>query len=90
MIAPLISDVLDEHIAVLHETMTDPRQGLATVTFGSAKTYEVTTGVAAAAKGDLLSGDSFSTVELGNGTFAVALSDGMGNGNVHAWRAVPR
>lgn len=81
MIAPLISDVLDEHIAVLHETMTDPRQGLATVTFGSAKTFEVTTGVAAAAKGgDVMSGDSFSTVELGNGTFAVALSDGMGNG----------
>src|SRR5690606_31165379 len=26
------------------------------------------------------SGDSFSTVELGNGKFAVALSDGMGNG----------
>ncbi len=81
MIAPLISNVLDEHIAVLHETMTDPRQGLATVTFGSAKTFEVTTGVAAAAKGgDVMSGDSFSTVELGNGTFAVALSDGMGNG----------
>ena len=81
MIAPLISDVLDEHIAVLNETMLDPRQGLATVTFGSAKTYEITTGVAAAAKGgDVMSGDSFSTVELGNGTFAVALSDGMGNG----------
>ncbi|MBU5356326.1 stage II sporulation protein E [Paenibacillus silvae] len=81
MIAPLISNVLDEHIAVLHETMTDARQGLATVTFGSAKTFEVTTGVAAAAKGgDVMSGDSFSTVELGNGTFAVALSDGMGNG----------
>jgi stage II sporulation protein E len=81
MIAPLISDVLDEHIAVLNETMLDPRQGLATVTFGSAKTFEITTGVAAAAKGgDVMSGDSFSTVELGNGTFAVALSDGMGNG----------
>ncbi|RAI85055.1 stage II sporulation protein E [Paenibacillus pabuli] len=81
MIAPLISDVLDEHIAVLNESMLDPRQGLATVTFGSAKTFEITTGVAAAAKGgDVMSGDSFSTVELGNGTFAVALSDGMGNG----------
>lgn len=81
IIAPLISDVLDEHIAVLNESMLDPRQGLATVTFGSAKTFEITTGVAAAAKGgDVMSGDSFSTVELGNGTFAVALSDGMGNG----------
>lgn len=27
-----------------------------------------------------MSGDSFSTIELGNGKFAVALSDGMGNG----------
>jgi len=41
----------------------------------------VTTGVAGAAKGgDLLSGDSFSAMELGNGTYAVAISDGMGNG----------
>ncbi|MUG68820.1 stage II sporulation protein E [Paenibacillus campinasensis] len=81
IIAPLLSDILGEHIAVVEETMTHPRDGLATVRFGSAKTYEVVTGVAGAAKGgDVLSGDSFSTVELGNGTFAVALSDGMGNG----------
>lgn len=81
IIAPLLSDIIGEHIAVVEETMTHPRDGLATVRFGSAKTFEITTGVAAAAKGgDLLSGDSFSTVELGNGTFAVALSDGMGNG----------
>lgn len=81
IIAPMLSDIIGEHIAVVEETMTHPRDGLATVRFGSAKTFEITTGVAAAAKGgDLLSGDSFSTVELGNGTFAVALSDGMGNG----------
>ncbi|GIO94548.1 MULTISPECIES: stage II sporulation protein E [Paenibacillus] len=81
IIAPLLSDILGEHIAVVEETLTHPRDGLATVRFGSAKTFEVITGVAGAAKGgDILSGDSFSTVELGNGTFAVALSDGMGNG----------
>lgn len=81
IIGPLLSDILGEHIAVMEETLTHPRDGLATVRFGSAKTYEIMTGVAAAAKGgDILSGDSFSTVELGNGTFAVALSDGMGNG----------
>lgn len=81
IIAPMLSDILGEHIAVVEENMTHPRDGLATVRFGSAKTFEIMTGVAAAAKGgDLLSGDSFSTVELGNGTFAVALSDGMGNG----------
>ncbi|WP_416367290.1 stage II sporulation protein E [Paenibacillus sanfengchensis] len=81
IIAPLLSDILGEHIAVVGEVMSDRRDGLATVTFGSAKTYEITTGVAGAAKGgDMLSGDSFSSRELGNGTYAVALSDGMGNG----------
>ncbi|KAF6579726.1 MULTISPECIES: stage II sporulation protein E [Paenibacillus] len=81
IIAPLLSDILDEHIAVMRETAADRRQGLATVMFGSAKTYEIATGVASAAKGgDFFSGDSYSMMELGNGTFAVSLSDGMGNG----------
>ncbi|MEK5478887.1 stage II sporulation protein E [Paenibacillus sp. FSL R5-0407] len=81
IIAPLLSDILGEHIAVIDESTAGGRDGLATVTFGSAKTYEITTGVAGTAKGgDLLSGDSFSAAELGNGTYAVAISDGMGNG----------
>ncbi|MBJ8191475.1 stage II sporulation protein E, partial [Bacillus cereus] len=41
IIAPLLSDILDEHIAVMRETEADRRQGLATVMFGSAKTYEL-------------------------------------------------
>lgn len=81
MIAPLLSDILDENISVMSETAVHPREGLSMVTFGSAKAFEVNTGVAVVSKGrDLLSGDSFSTVELGNGTFAVSISDGMGNG----------
>lgn len=81
IIAPLLSDILGEHIAVMNETMHGGKEGLATVTFGSAKAFEITTGVAGTAKGgDLLSGDSFSAKELGNGTYAVAISDGMGNG----------
>ncbi|MCR8636119.1 stage II sporulation protein E [Paenibacillus radicis (ex Xue et al. 2023)] len=81
IIAPLLTDILGEHIAVKNEQMLERKEGYSTVVFGSAKEYEVETGIAAAAKGgDLLSGDSFSTVELGNGKFAVALSDGMGNG----------
>jgi stage II sporulation protein E len=41
----------------------------------------VETGVAHAAKdGGFVSGDSFSTIELGCGKYAVAISDGMGNG----------
>ncbi|MCI3923256.1 stage II sporulation protein E [Paenibacillus sp. TRM 82003] len=81
MIAPLLSDVLGETIAVKTERWDDPGEGLGTVLFASAKEYEVETGIACAAKGgEWLSGDSFSTVELGNGKFAVAVSDGMGNG----------
>lgn len=81
IIAPMLSEILDEHIAVISEEKLPRSEGLATVIFGSAKEYEVETGIASAAKGgDLLSGDSFSTVELSNGKFAVALSDGMGNG----------
>ncbi|BBH23333.1 stage II sporulation protein E [Paenibacillus baekrokdamisoli] len=81
IIAPLLTDILGEPIAVMSERYSDKSGEPTLVVFGSAKAYEVETGVAGVAKGgDLLSGDSFSTVELGNGKFAVAISDGMGNG----------
>jgi len=81
MIAPILSEILGETVTVSQERSGEPSAHLSTVTFASAKIYEVETGVAGAAKdGDMLSGDSFSMVELGNGKFAVALSDGMGNG----------
>lgn len=81
MIAPLLSDVLGETIAVKREEWDEPGDGMATVVFASAKAFEVETGIACAAKGgEWTSGDSFSTMELGNGKFAVAISDGMGNG----------
>ncbi|WP_391563876.1 stage II sporulation protein E [Paenibacillus cremeus] len=81
IIAPLLSEIVGENIAVKNEQAIERKEGYSTVLFGSTKEYEVETGIAGAAKGgELLSGDSFSTVELGNGKFAVALSDGMGNG----------
>ncbi|KRE45268.1 stage II sporulation protein E [Paenibacillus sp. Soil522] len=81
IIAPLLSDILGEHIAVKSEHPPTRNGEPTLVAFGSAKQYVVDTGIAGAAKGgDLLSGDSFSMVELGNGKFAVAISDGMGNG----------
>jgi stage II sporulation protein E len=81
IIAPLLSDILGENIVVKTELLSQKGEAFYTVTFGSMKQYGVETGVAGAAKGgDLLSGDSFSTKELGNGKFAVSLSDGMGNG----------
>lgn len=81
IIAPLLSDILGEHIAVKSEMPLSEHGQIERVVFGSAKQYEVEIGVAGAAKGgDILSGDSFSLVELGSGKFAVAISDGMGNG----------
>jgi stage II sporulation protein E len=81
IIAPLLSDILGENIVVKQEQYSSKGEGFSNVSFGSAKEYEVETGIAGAAKGGgLLSGDSFNITELGNGKFAVAVSDGMGNG----------
>ncbi|MBD8500695.1 stage II sporulation protein E [Paenibacillus arenosi] len=80
LIAPLLSDILGEQISVRDERSTAV-EGEGLVTFVSAKSFEVAVGVAAAAKGGgILSGDSHHAVELGGGKYAVALSDGMGNG----------
>ncbi|WP_010279352.1 stage II sporulation protein E [Paenibacillus senegalensis] len=81
IVAPLLTDIIGENIAVKWEKPNESGNDYYTVLFASAKEFEVSTGIAGAAKGgDLLSGDSFSAVELGSGKFAVALSDGMGNG----------
>lgn len=81
VIAPLLSEILGETVTVCAERSGRPAAHLTTVTFASAKAFTVETGVAGVAKdGDLLSGDSFSMLELANGKFAAALSDGMGNG----------
>ncbi|GAA0320683.1 stage II sporulation protein E [Bacillus carboniphilus] len=80
LIAPLLSDICGEHIMVHSKDQAFPT-GDIHVTFRSAKRYTVTTGVAHAAKdGGLVSGDSYSTIELGLGKYAIAISDGMGNG----------
>jgi len=81
IIAPILSDILNETIVVKGEEYDDYRSDLSYATLRSAKAYVVETGVAHAAKGGgFLSGDSYSTIELGPGKFAVAISDGMGNG----------
>ena len=81
IIAPLLSDILGENIVVKSERVSPAGKNFRTVTFGSAKEFEVETGIAGAAKGgDILSGDSFHVSELWGGKFAVAVSDGMGNG----------
>jgi stage II sporulation protein E len=81
LIAPMLSDILGETILVNSEECATIPSGVCQVTFRSAKAFAVMTGVAHAAKdGDLISGDSYSTIELGGGKYAIAISDGMGNG----------
>ncbi|MBM7606556.1 stage II sporulation protein E [Metabacillus crassostreae] len=81
IIAPMLSDILDESIIVKTEECANYPNGYCHVSFGSAKKYRIETGVAHAAKGGgLVSGDSYSMIELGLGKYAVAISDGMGNG----------
>ena len=81
VIAPMLSDILGETIVVKKEDCAPFPHGFCQVALGSAKAFAVETGVAHAAKGGaLVSGDSYSTIELGAGKYAIAISDGMGNG----------
>ncbi|GGJ08997.1 stage II sporulation protein E [Alicyclobacillus cellulosilyticus] len=79
VIAPLLSGIVGEHITVAKVSGGDA--GPCTSVFTSARVFDVETAVATVARdGRLVSGDSHTAVDLENGRFAVALSDGMGNG----------
>ncbi|MFS0865403.1 stage II sporulation protein E [Fredinandcohnia sp. 179-A 10B2 NHS] len=81
LVAPMLSDILEENIVVKKEECAAYPNGFCHVSLGSAKAFVIETGIAHAAKGGgLVSGDSYSTIELGVGKHAVAISDGMGNG----------
>ncbi len=81
LIAPMLSDILGETIVVSKEECAAYPNGFCHVIFRSSKAFTVETAVAHAAKdGGLISGDSYSTIELGFGKYAIAISDGMGNG----------
>lgn len=81
IIAPILSDILGENIIVQKHIDPSVPNGFAQVTFGSAKAFIVDTGVAYTAQGGgWISGDNYDTFELGGGKFAIAISDGMGNG----------
>jgi len=81
IIAPILSDILGETIVVQKHVDPVVPNGYGQVTFGSAKAYVVTTGVAYTAQGGgWVSGDNYDMFELGSGKYAIAISDGMGNG----------
>lgn len=80
LVAPLLTEVLGEPITVFRKMVQDRSQS-SIVTIGSAQKYVCKTGVASAAKGGgFISGDSYCYMNLGTGRYAVAISDGMGNG----------
>ncbi|GAE36580.1 stage II sporulation protein E [Halalkalibacter akibai] len=81
IIAPMLSDLLKETVIVKKEELGFYPNGYNHVSFSSAKQFVVDTGVAHVAKGGAyVSGDCYSTIELGSGKYAIAISDGMGNG----------
>ncbi|WP_026693207.1 stage II sporulation protein E [Peribacillus kribbensis] len=81
LIAPMLTDILNEPIIVHSEDCAQFPGGTCHVTFRSAKKFTVEPGVAHAAKGGgLISGDSYTTMDIGFGKYALAISDGMGNG----------
>lgn len=81
IVAPMLTEILGENIVVKERHCEAQKDGSCTMCLASAKTFEIDIGVAGAAKdGKLLSGDSFRTMDLGNGKMALAISDGMGNG----------
>ena len=84
LVAPMLSDILKENIVVKHEEkifLSERPQFFVVISFGSAKTYSLDTGLATAAKGGgFVSGDSYAMMDLSVGKYALAISDGMGNG----------
>ncbi|ADU28355.1 stage II sporulation protein E [Evansella cellulosilytica] len=81
IVAPILTEILDETIIVKHAETISLTGTESRITFGSTKAYIVEEGIAHAAKGGrLVSGDSYSTMEIGAGKHAIAISDGMGNG----------
>lgn len=80
LVAPLLAEILGEPITVFRKIVQDRSQS-SIITLGSAQKYVCKTGVASAAKGGgFISGDSYCYMNLGTGKYAVAISDGMGNG----------
>ncbi|KIL52528.1 stage II sporulation protein E [Jeotgalibacillus soli] len=81
LIAPMLSSILKETIIVYQKVdIPSPYEGMV-VTFRSSKAFKVNIGISHAAHGGgLISGDSHAAVHLHGGKYAVAISDGMGNG----------
>lgn len=82
VIAPMLSDILNETIVVHKELCGEYPGDYCRATFRSADIYRIETGLAYAAKGGVfISGDSYSMIRISDNKYAIAISDGMGNGD---------
>ncbi len=81
LIAPMLSEILGEYVQLQTGETGEQTYGSTRLVFRSAKKFRVEAGVAHAAKGGgLISGDSYTMIDIGKGKHAIAISDGMGNG----------
>ncbi|TGA96550.1 stage II sporulation protein E [Sporolactobacillus shoreae] len=81
VVAPMLSDILGEAIIVEKRCRSEFSGGPCRVVFTSARAFEIETGAATAARGGgFVSGDNFALFDVGSGKYALAISDGMGNG----------
>lgn len=81
IVAPLLSEIVGEAITVAKKECDFFQDGYCKMQLVSAKSFKITTGISSAAKGGgWVSGDNLNTMEIGNGKYAIAISDGMGNG----------
>ncbi|MCF8568256.1 stage II sporulation protein E [Alicyclobacillus tolerans] len=79
MIAPLLSGIVGENITATQVAGDEP--GPCKSVFTSASLYDVSSAVSTVARdGKVVSGDTHTSLDLGNGRYALAVSDGMGNG----------
>ncbi len=81
LIAPLLSDILEEVIVVTDESINTLPRHQQFFNFKSARNFTLTLGVSHAAKGGgFISGDSYQMMDISQGKYVLAISDGMGNG----------
>lgn len=77
----MLSDLVKETIILKREEPRFYANGYSHLSFGSAQAFVMESGVAKVAKGgEWLSGDNYSMIELNSDKYAIAISDGMGNG----------
>lgn len=82
-IGPLVSKILSQPLTVINSNYCTKKTGEPVCEFKMLpmRTLKVETGIASVAKhSSMVSGDSYSTFDLKNGKYAIALSDGMGVG----------